>query len=85
MAKECPGAAALHAVLWQELWVEVRAHQGQVQRVLGSGRHLAASRHPQAQHIVERCQELEGRWADLEQACEAQARHLQQAAALQEV
>ncbi|KAM7239689.1 hypothetical protein CapIbe_009184 [Capra ibex] len=68
----------------EELWVEVRAHQGQVQRVLGSGRHLAASRHPQAQHIVERCQELEGRWADLEQACEAQARHLQQAAALQE-
>uniref|UniRef100_A0A452DXD2 Spectrin beta, non-erythrocytic 5 n=1 Tax=Capra hircus TaxID=9925 RepID=A0A452DXD2_CAPHI len=83
-SSECPGAAALHAVLWQELWVEVRAHQGQVQRVLGSGRHLAASRHPQAQHIVERCQELEGRWADLEQACEAQARHLQQAAALQE-
>ncbi|XDA78301.1 hypothetical protein R6Z07F_008401 [Ovis aries] len=68
----------------EELWVEVRAHQGQVQRVLGSGRHLAASGHPQAQHIVERCQELEGRWADLEQACEAQARHLQQAAALQE-
>lgn len=31
---------------------------------------------------MERCQELEGRWADLEQACEAQARHLQRAAAL---
>ncbi|CAN0540377.1 unnamed protein product [Rangifer tarandus platyrhynchus] len=68
----------------EELRAEVGAHQGQVQRVLGSGRHLAASGHPQAQHIVERCQELEGRWADLEQACEAQARHLQQAAALQQ-
>ncbi|KAF4017333.1 hypothetical protein G4228_009075 [Cervus hanglu yarkandensis] len=68
----------------EELQAEVGAHQGQVQRVLGSGRHLAASGHPQAQHIVERCQELEGRWADLEQACEAQARHLQQAAALQQ-
>ncbi|XP_055291885.1 spectrin beta chain, non-erythrocytic 5 [Moschus berezovskii] len=67
----------------EELRVEVRAHKGQVQRVLVSGRHLAASGHPQAQHIVERCQELEGRWADLEQACEAQAQHLQQAAALQ--
>uniref|UniRef100_A0A8C6D7R2 Spectrin beta, non-erythrocytic 5 n=1 Tax=Moschus moschiferus TaxID=68415 RepID=A0A8C6D7R2_MOSMO len=67
----------------EELWVEVRAHKGQLQRVLVSGRHLAASGHPQAQHIVERCQELEGRWADLEQACEAQAQHLQQAAALQ--
>lgn len=65
--------------------MQVRAHQGQVRWVLGSGRYLAASGHPQAQHIMERCQELEGRWADLEQACEAQARHLQQAAALQEV
>ena len=61
------------------------ARQGQVQQVLGSGRHLAASGHPQAQDIMQRCQELEGRWADLEQACEAQARHLQQAAALQQV
>ncbi|XP_061286842.1 spectrin beta chain, non-erythrocytic 5 isoform X2 [Bos javanicus] len=81
---KCPDGAHRLLHKHKELRVQVRAHQGQVRWVLGSGRHIAASGHPQAQHIMERCQELEGRWADLEQACEAQARHLQQAAALQE-
>ncbi|XP_053451516.1 spectrin beta chain, non-erythrocytic 5 [Nycticebus coucang] len=66
------------------LQAEVRAHQGQVRRVVGSGRSLAASGHPQAQHIMEQCCKLEGRWAELEQACEAQARCLQQAATCQQ-
>ena len=65
--------------------MEVKAHQGQVQRVLSSGRSLAASGHPQAQHIVEQCQELEGHWAELERACEARAQCLQQAVAFQQV
>lgn len=63
----------------------MKAHHGQVQQVLGSGQSLAASGHPQAPHIMEQCQELEGRWAELEQACEAQAQGLQQAVALQQV
>lgn len=63
----------------------MKAHHGQVQQVLGSGQSLAASGHPQAPHIMEQCQELEGRWAELEQACEAQAQCLQQAVALQQV
>lgn len=71
MAKGSPDSTAPYAVLWQELRAEVKAHQGQVRRVLGSGRSLAASGRPQAQHIVEQCQKLEGRWAELEQACEA--------------
>lgn len=53
--------------------------------MLCSGWSLAASGHPHAQHIREQCQELEGRWAELEQACEAQARCLQQAVAFQQV
>ena len=86
-APDTPGlrAAASQATLWQELQVEVKAHQGQVQRVLSSGRSLAASGHPQAQHIVEQCQELEGHWAELERACEARAQCLQQAVAFQQV
>ena len=77
--------AAPPPVLWQELWAEVKAHQGQVQRVLGSGQSLAASGHPQAPRVLEQCQKLEGRWAELERACEAQAQCLQQAVALQQV
>ncbi|XP_057577784.1 spectrin beta chain, non-erythrocytic 5 [Hippopotamus amphibius kiboko] len=75
-----------HSLLYRhkELQAEVKAHQRQVQRVLGCGRSLAAAGHPQAQHIMEQCQKLEGRWAELEQACEAQAQCLQQAAALQQ-
>ncbi|XP_031791592.1 spectrin beta chain, non-erythrocytic 5 [Piliocolobus tephrosceles] len=68
----------------KELQVEVKAHQGQVQWVLSSGRSLAASGHPQAPHIVEQCQELEDRWAELERACEARARCLQQAVTFQQ-
>ncbi|XP_037691030.1 LOW QUALITY PROTEIN: spectrin beta chain, non-erythrocytic 5 [Choloepus didactylus] len=68
----------------KELQAEVKAHQGWVQRVLGSGQSLVASRHPQAQHITEQCQKLEGRWAELEQACEARAQSLGQAVALQQ-
>uniref|UniRef100_A0A4X1V167 Calponin-homology (CH) domain-containing protein n=1 Tax=Sus scrofa TaxID=9823 RepID=A0A4X1V167_PIG len=68
----------------KELQAEVKAHRGQMQRVLGSGWNLAASRHPEAQHITEQCQKLEGRWAELEQACEARAQGLQQAATLQQ-
>lgn len=34
---------------------------------------------------VEQCQQLEGRWAGLEQACESQAQGLQQAVALRQV
>ncbi|XP_032273432.1 spectrin beta chain, non-erythrocytic 5 [Phoca vitulina] len=68
----------------EELRAEVKAHQGQVQQVLGSGRSLAASGHPQAPRILEQCQKLEGRWAELERTCEAQARCLQQAVALQQ-
>lgn len=85
MAKRIPEAAAPRVVLWQELQAEVKAHRGQMQRVLGSGWNLAASRHPEAQHITEQCQKLEGRWAELEQACEARAQGLQQAATLQQV
>ena len=70
---------------WQNLRAELKAHQGRVLQVLGSGRSLAASGHPQAQRVAQQCQELEGRWAELEQACEAQARGLQQAVALQQV
>ncbi|XP_069348326.1 spectrin beta chain, non-erythrocytic 5 [Eulemur rufifrons] len=66
------------------LQAEVKAHWGQVQRVLGAGHSLGASGHPQAQHITEQCRKLEGRWAELEQACEAQAQSLQQAVALQQ-
>ncbi|EHH63003.1 hypothetical protein EGM_15887 [Macaca fascicularis] len=85
-APDAPGlrAAASQAALWQELQVEVKAHQGQVQRVLSSGRSLAASGHPQAPHIMEQCQELEDRWAELERACEARARCLQQAVTFQQ-
>ncbi|XP_057162138.1 LOW QUALITY PROTEIN: spectrin beta chain, non-erythrocytic 5 [Ursus arctos] len=68
----------------EELWEEVKAHQGQVQRVLGSGQSLAASGHPQAPRVLEQCQKLEGRWAELERACEARAQCLQQAVALQQ-
>ncbi|XP_037360039.1 spectrin beta chain, non-erythrocytic 5 [Talpa occidentalis] len=68
----------------QELWAEVKAHQGQVQQVLESGRSLAASGHPRAQDVMERCLELEGHWAELEQACGTRARGLQQAATLQQ-
>ncbi|XP_076983663.1 spectrin beta chain, non-erythrocytic 5 [Tamandua tetradactyla] len=68
----------------KELQAEVKVHQGQVQRVLGSGQNLVASGHPQAQHIMEQCQELEDRWAELEQACEAGAQCLEQALALQQ-
>uniref|UniRef100_A0A8C3VFV2 Spectrin beta, non-erythrocytic 5 n=1 Tax=Catagonus wagneri TaxID=51154 RepID=A0A8C3VFV2_9CETA len=66
------------------LQAEVKAHQGRMQRVLASGRSLAASGRPEAQHIAEQCQKLEGRWAELEQACEARAQGLQQAVALQQ-
>nr|KAF6487643.1 spectrin beta, non-erythrocytic 5 [Rousettus aegyptiacus] len=66
------------------LQAEVKAHQGQVQQVLGSGQSLAASGHPQASHIMEQCQELEGRWAELQQACEERAECLQQAITLQQ-
>nr|XP_021524474.1 LOW QUALITY PROTEIN: spectrin beta chain, non-erythrocytic 5 [Aotus nancymaae] len=66
------------------LQAEVRAHQGQVQRVLSSGRSMAASGHPQTPSIVEKCQELEGRWAELERACEVRAQCLQQAVAFQQ-
>ncbi|XP_019500408.1 PREDICTED: spectrin beta chain, non-erythrocytic 5 [Hipposideros armiger] len=68
----------------KELQAEVKAHQGQVQQVLGSGQSLAASGHLQGPHITEQCQKLEGRWAELEQACEARAQCLQQAVALQQ-
>nr|XP_055172581.1 spectrin beta chain, non-erythrocytic 5 [Nyctereutes procyonoides] len=68
----------------EELRVEVKAHQGQVQQVLGSGRSLAASGHPHAQCIVEQCEKLAGRWAELEQACEVQAQCLQEAVVLQQ-
>ncbi|XP_030670113.1 spectrin beta chain, non-erythrocytic 5 isoform X2 [Nomascus leucogenys] len=77
------GAQRLHRK-HKELQVEVKAHQGQVQRVLSSGWSLAASGHPQAQHIVEQCQELEGHWAELERACEVRAQCLQQAVAFQQ-
>ncbi|KAF5925525.1 hypothetical protein HPG69_001972 [Diceros bicornis minor] len=68
----------------EELRAEVKAHHGQMQQLLGSGRSLAASGHPQTQHIMEQCQKLEGRWAELEQACEAWAQCLQRAVALQQ-
>ncbi|XP_077905876.1 spectrin beta chain, non-erythrocytic 5 isoform X4 [Ictidomys tridecemlineatus] len=68
----------------KELQAELRAHQGQVQRVLCSGQNLAASGHPHAQYIREQCKELEGRWAELEQACEVQSRCLQQAITFQQ-
>lgn len=65
--------------------MEVKTHLGHVHRVLRSGQSLAASGHPQAQHIVEQCQKLEGHWAELEQACEARAHCLQQAVTVQQV
>ncbi|XP_007933521.1 spectrin beta chain, non-erythrocytic 5 [Orycteropus afer afer] len=66
---------------YKALQAAVKAHEGQVQRVLGSGQSLAASGHPHAQHIKEQCQRLEGCWAELEQACAAWSQCLQQAAA----
>lgn len=63
----------------------MKAHVGHVNRVLSSGQSLAASGHPQAQHIVEQCQKLEGNWAELERACEARACCLQQAVTVQQV
>ncbi|XP_049479925.1 spectrin beta chain, non-erythrocytic 5-like [Panthera uncia] len=66
------------------LQAQVKAHQGQVQWVLGSGRSLAASGHPQAQRVMEQCQKLEGLWAELERTCEVQAQCLQQAVAVQQ-
>uniref|UniRef100_A0A8C8YBE4 Spectrin beta, non-erythrocytic 5 n=1 Tax=Panthera leo TaxID=9689 RepID=A0A8C8YBE4_PANLE len=66
------------------LQAQVKAHQGQVQWVLGSGRSLAASGHPQAQSVMEQCQKLEGLWAELERTCEVQAQCLQQAVAVQQ-
>ncbi|KAM5235434.1 spectrin beta chain, non-erythrocytic 5 [Ctenodactylus gundi] len=68
----------------KELQAQVRAHRRQVQQVLGSGQSLAASGHPQAQHIMRQCRELEGCWAELEEAWEARAHDLQQAAAFQQ-
>ncbi|XP_045863809.1 spectrin beta chain, non-erythrocytic 5 [Meles meles] len=68
----------------EELRAEMRTHQGQVQHVLGSGQSLAASGHPEAPRILEQCQKLEGRWAELERMWEAQAQCLQQAVALQQ-
>nr|XP_048315627.1 spectrin beta chain, non-erythrocytic 5 [Myodes glareolus] len=66
------------------LQAEVKAHVGRVHGVLRSGQSLAVSGHPQAQHIVEQCQKLEGQWAELEQACEARAQCLQQAITVQQ-
>ncbi|XP_040602017.1 LOW QUALITY PROTEIN: spectrin beta chain, non-erythrocytic 5 [Mesocricetus auratus] len=66
------------------LQAEVKTHTGHVHKVLSSGESLAASGHPQAQHIVEQCQKLEGHWAELEQACEARAHRLQQAVTVQQ-
>lgn len=63
----------------------MRAHQGQVQHVLGSGQSLATSGHPEASRVLEQCQKLEGCWAELERTWEAQAQCLQQAVALQQV
>ncbi|XP_032199248.1 spectrin beta chain, non-erythrocytic 5 isoform X4 [Mustela erminea] len=68
----------------EELGAEMRAHQGQVQHVLGSGQSLAASGHPEASRVLEQCQKLEGHWAELERTWEAQAQCLQQAVALQQ-
>uniref|UniRef100_G3TAJ4 Calponin-homology (CH) domain-containing protein n=1 Tax=Loxodonta africana TaxID=9785 RepID=G3TAJ4_LOXAF len=65
----------------KELQAVVKGHRGQVQQVLGSGQSLATSGHPHAQNIREQCQKLEGRWAELEQACAAWAQCLQQAVA----
>ncbi|KAM8780237.1 LOW QUALITY PROTEIN: spectrin beta chain, non-erythrocytic 5 [Rhynchonycteris naso] len=66
----------------ESLGAEGKAHQGLVLPVLGSGWSLAASEHPQAQHIMEQCQELEG----AKQSCnrrEAQAQCLQTVASQQ--
>ncbi|XP_062061690.1 spectrin beta chain, non-erythrocytic 5 [Lepus europaeus] len=68
----------------KELQAELKVHQGQMQRVLGSGQSLAASGHPSAQHFAEQCRKLEGRWAELQQVCAAQAWRLQQAVAVQQ-
>uniref|UniRef100_A0A8C4M5V2 Spectrin beta, non-erythrocytic 5 n=1 Tax=Equus asinus TaxID=9793 RepID=A0A8C4M5V2_EQUAS len=68
----------------EELQAEVKAHQGQMQRLLDSGRSLAASGHPQTRDIIKQCQELEDHWIELEHACEARARCLQQAVTLQQ-
>ncbi|XP_069861789.1 spectrin beta chain, non-erythrocytic 5 [Dipodomys merriami] len=66
------------------LRAEVTAHRGQVHRVLGFGQSLGAPGHPHAQHVTEQCLKLEGRWRELEQACEAQGHCLQRAAACQQ-
>uniref|UniRef100_A0A8C5UMU9 Spectrin beta, non-erythrocytic 5 n=1 Tax=Microcebus murinus TaxID=30608 RepID=A0A8C5UMU9_MICMU len=81
---KCLGSAQSLLCRHRGLQAEVKAHWGQVQRVLGAGRSLGASGHPQAQHITEQCQKLEDHWAELEQACEVQAQSLQQAVALQQ-
>ncbi|KAL1785833.1 spectrin beta chain, non-erythrocytic 5 [Sigmodon hispidus] len=66
------------------LQAEMEARVGHVNGVLSSGRSLATSGHLQAQHIVQQCQKLEDHWAELEQACEARAHCLQQAATVQQ-
>lgn len=63
----------------------MKGHVGHMHRVLSSGQSLAASGHPQAQHILEQCQKLEGHWAELEQTCEGRAHCLQQAVTVQQV
>uniref|UniRef100_A0A8C2VDR6 Uncharacterized protein n=1 Tax=Chinchilla lanigera TaxID=34839 RepID=A0A8C2VDR6_CHILA len=81
---QCQASARSLQYKHKELQAEVRAHGGQVQQVLGSGQSLVASGHPQAQHIMEQCRELEGHWAELEHACEAHIHSLQRVAASQQ-
>ncbi|XP_078007768.1 LOW QUALITY PROTEIN: spectrin beta chain, non-erythrocytic 5 [Phascolarctos cinereus] len=65
----------------KELQAEVKAHQVQMQKVLGSGQSMAACGHPSAQDITERCQKLESCWLELNEACEGRARRLQRSIA----
>ncbi|XP_038597006.1 spectrin beta chain, non-erythrocytic 5 [Tachyglossus aculeatus] len=68
----------------KELQAEVTAHRAQVRRVLAAGRGMAEAGHPQARPITERCQALDGCWAELERACEERARRLQHSVAFQQ-
>lgn len=63
----------------------MEAHRGRLLQVWGSGRSLIASGHPRARQVAEQCQELEGHWAELERASEAQAQCLQRAVTLRQV
>ncbi|XP_014805640.1 PREDICTED: spectrin beta chain, non-erythrocytic 5-like [Calidris pugnax] len=68
----------------KELQAEVNAHKQQIQRVLDKGKTMVVGRHPSAQKISEKCQELVTAWQGLEKACEERMKQLQHSVGFQE-